>query len=420
MQQDDGAKPLAIIAVRRRLSSLQTGAHMYLFVVLEELKAAGFRVHLVFAPESSFGGLPVALMGASFLDICDRISWRKSIRIGRLVFSLSPGVYLRFLNRLMVELRRKLGEQIPKQPSRASELLPDREARATAALIDAHAPDLVIAEYSALGPLLAMLTTPHATKAVLLHDLFSQRAQAMADMDGPADFTELTLEDEIGLCGAAGLLIYASRREQEKLVPLMADRTHLWLAPRRKTPPKIPPSGQPRALFAGVRHSGNLDAMAFLMDEIWPRVIVLNPDAVLCIAGEIGAHMKPEWRALAGVTILGVVDDLASLGGADTVGLAPTRVASGISIKVMDYMLLEMPVLASRVAVEGYGTMLDDVLQVEDTAEGFATELAGLLASETRRHALAERGHTEGLARLAANNDHVRETLRDLASRKAG
>ncbi|MEO1495418.1 MAG: hypothetical protein AAFV19_25035 [Pseudomonadota bacterium] len=297
-------------------------------MLIDTLREAGFEIRLVFAPESAFGGLPIARVGHDFLKRTSQIIWPGTLCLGRMFLSLRLRVWARFWRRLGLEIRRLAGADFPDPIARASVPLSQTEAQTLAAAIDAEAPDLVVAEYSALGPVLTKLQTPGVSKAILLHDLFSQRAQTMRANDKPVDFTELSLKEEAAMCAAADQLIYASRAEREVLSPLLPDKVHHWLAPLRQPCQVIAPSGQPRALFMGVRHRGNLDALEFLMEEIWPQVTAQVPDAELCIVGEIGRYLKPEWRRQPGVRIHGIVEDLAQFGGADTIGLAPTRRAS--------------------------------------------------------------------------------------------
>lgn len=408
-------RPLAVIAVRRRVASLADGANVYLSVLLDELRDAGFETALIFAPESSFGELPAAAIAPGVLTRCDRTVWSRAWRIGRFNVSLSPRVWRRFARRLGAEARAVFGRPFEKPPSRPSQPLPETEARRLAAEIDALGPRLVVAEYSALGPVLAHLRTREAarpaTRAILLHDLFSLRTEALRRQSATADVEAITLEEEAAACAPAELLIYASETERRTFAPLLPGRTHVWMAPKRparppETAPAAPPStSRPAAVFIGVRHRGNLDALDCLMTEVWPAVIAAAPEAELRIVGEIGAAMRPEWRRLPGVRVMGVVEDLCSVGGPDAIGVAPARVASGVSIKIADYLSLGMPVLASAAAVEGYGARLDGAAEIADDAPEFARRLAALLTSPERRRALSD------LAREAALRDEDNESL---------
>lgn len=409
--------PVAVVAVRRRISSMADGANVYLSVLLDELGAAGFATVIVFAPESSFGALPAAATAPEVRARCAGIVWSRALRLGRFAVSLSPLVWRRFFMRLLREAASLNGPARDKRPSRPSEPLDAREARALAARIDALSPRIVIAEYSALGPVLTHLRAPGAARAILLHDLFSLRTEALRSRAAPADVIEMTLEEEAACCAPAELLIYASETERETMAALLPGRRHVWMAPKRPMGEGAPPTGgeRPFAVFLGVRHGGNLDALAWLMTEIWPRVIEMAPAAELRVVGGICAAMRPDWRRLPGVTAMGVVEDLATIGGPDSIGLAPARVASGISIKVADYLSLGMAVVASPTAVEGYGGRLDGVVELASEAEEFAARLVALLAAPERRRALSAKG-------LASTHFHLAETelsaaLREISGR---
>ncbi len=395
---------VAVVAVRRRLESLHTGANVYLSVLIDTLREAGFEIRLVFAPESAFGGLPIARVGHDFLERTSQIIWPGTLCLGRMFLSLRLRVWARFWRRLGLEIHRLAGADFPDAVARASVPLSQTEAQTLAAAIDAEAPDLVVAEYSALGPVLAELQTPGVSKAILLHDLFSQRAQTMRANDKPVDFTELSLEAEAAWCAAADMMFYASQAEREVFAPFLPTAAHHWLAPMRQSCQVTPPSGRPRALFMGVRHRGNLDALEFLMEEIWPQVIAQVPDAELCIVGEIGRYLKPEWRHQPSVLVHGIVEDLNQFGGANTIGLAPTRLASGISIKVAEYQRLGMAVLATTIALEGYsGEFKSSVLSAENAAE-FADHLISLLRTPEQRQALASSGYDYDLYKSKIDN----------------
>lgn len=390
------------------------GANVYLSVLLDELEAAGFAATVAFAPEGSFGALPIAATAPEIRARCAGIVWARALHFGRFAISLSPRVWRRFFQRLLREAANLSGRTLGKRPSRPSEPLHEQEARDFAERIDALSPRLVIAEYSALGPLLTHLRAPGAVRGVLLHDLFSLRTEALRSRAAPADVMEMTLEEEAACCAPAELLIYASEAELETMAALLPGRRHVWMAPKRSIGAAPPPAEKrPFAVFLGVRHGGNLDALDWLMTEIWPRVTEIAPDAELRIVGGICGAMRPEWRRLRGVRTMGVVADLTTVGGPDAIGLAPARVASGISIKVADYLSLGMSVVASPKAVEGYGGRLDGAVELASEAEEFAARLVALLAAPERRRAMSERAVSTARSHLAETG--LSAALREIA-----
>ncbi len=383
---------------------MNDGANVYLSVLMDELGKANYSISLIFAPASTFGDRPVVTMSPEIAALCDRIIWKRCLCVGTIAISLSPVVYMRFLRRLAREFGNfVLRRRARALPGRNSQRLPEHEARALAKLIDAEAPDLAVVEYSSLVKVLGHTTTQDMTRAVLLHDLFSRRTAAMRKIGRPTDVEEMTLAEEVAACDAAELFIYASCEECSLFKAHLPGRTHQWLSPRRPECRSVAAGAGPRALFMGVRHDGNLDALEVLMTEIWPRVCRIQPDAKLDIVGEICASIKPAWRAMPGVRALGVVNDLGSIVGPDVIGLAPARAASGVSIKIADYLSFGMPVIAFPTAVSGYGDHLNDVVVISEDSAAFAKGLARLLCDPDQRASLSQRG----FAAAQAINDNA-------------
>ena len=179
---------------------------------------------------------------------------------------------------------------------------------------------------------------------------------------------------------------------------LLPGKRHVWLPPPVRVR-KVTARGAPRAVFMGVRHGGNQDALELILAEIWPAVRRALPEAELWVVGEIGDDLldPPE-----GVRLIRRVEDTAEIGGPDAVGLAPIRAASGVSIKIASYLELGMSVLASPKALEGYGAALDDlVVQAEDPAE-FSAKLIALLSDTCLREETAQRSAENVAARVTS------------------
>lgn len=412
---DAGRPPRCDVLVQRQLGDHAAGSATYLAIFLAQTRAAGFEVRLVMAPERSFSNRPWGSVHPRLAALADRIDWPRARRVGRTYVSLSPRVYLRFALRLLREglqrlglrggfatVRSLLGDE--PSPSDASALL--RRAAAEPAA-------LTVGEYSALGPLLAKLPGG-GVKAVLLHDLFSLRALAMREAGYEPDFRTMTLEEEARRCAPADALLFASASERDALAPFLPGRPAIWVRPDVGEQRPGADDGTPRVVFIGTRHAGNFDALAVLLDEIWPAVARRAPGVELHVVGSIGEGLPARWSALPGLRARGRVENLAEVGGARSIGVAPTRAASGVSIKVAEYMRLGMAVVAMPAAVEGFGTALDDLLVRAHDPAAFAEAVAGLLADHERRRALARRGRAEIGARLS--NEELSRFLHGVAA----
>ena len=329
--------------------------------------------------------------------------------MGRDFTALSVKPWWRGLKRVVEGLKRALLSAGEMTKNRLGSQLTPGELKLLADTIDANPSDLVIAEYSSLAPVLGMIKP--TKRAVLLHDLFSSRAAAFRDAGMAPDHCAIPLSREADLLGSADLLLHASVAELEALSAELPCASHIWLKPPVKRRATAERHGTVRAVFLGVRHGGNIDALDQLLTKIWPRVIAEEPEARLQIVGEIGELIK---TAPAGVEILGKVPDLGLYGGADAIGLAPMRITSGVSVKIATYLELGMPVIANRLSLEGFGDALDDAVEIAEDNETFAEKLIALLRSPTARANLAARGASAFDGRLS--NRPVVKALADLCS----
>jgi hypothetical protein len=251
--------------------------------------------------------------------------------------------------------------------------------------------DIVVAEYSSLGPLLVDLASV-PNRAVLLHDLFSLRAEQFRANGIAPDFTEVSREEEAQRCRASTVNFYASNNELHVLSPLLPGAKSIWLRPEPPVHKVQESEAPPHAVFLGTRHAGNSDALKHLIDDIWPRVLEARPDAVLKVAGSICAELTPEQAATQGVEKLGRVASLTSISGSRAIGLAPTRLASGVSIKVAEYLILGMPCVVYPVALEGFLDVLDDLVVVADGPQAYADRVVELLADAVQRERMSAKG----------------------------
>jgi glycosyltransferase involved in cell wall biosynthesis len=192
------------------------------------------------------------------------------------------------------------------------------------------------------------------------------------------------------------------------------------LAPRV---PKEPSSATGRvagrAVFVGnFVHPPNVDAAAWLLGEIFPRVQQELPDATLEI---VGPHLPAHVRAAAGkgVVIAGEVDDVAPHLDAAAVVVAPVRIGGGARVKVLDALGAGKAVVTTTRGAEGIGVEQGKHLMIADDADAFARAVAGLLRDESQRAALgtAARGWAVAGAGLSGTAEAYAQLYDELLAR---
>ncbi|MDQ3957655.1 MAG: glycosyltransferase family 4 protein [Actinomycetota bacterium] len=157
--------------------------------------------------------------------------------------------------------------------------------------------------------------------------------------------------------------------------------------------PSGPPSA-PRLLFLGdLRFAPNVDAVRFLVAEVWPRVRSRCPRAVLQVVGHEPARNLAAWLRARGIETAYSVPDVAPYMEAARVFVAPMRIGSGVKVKVLQAMAAARPVAMTRLANDGIGATSGTDALVEDSSDALASAIVALLEDDdlARRMGFAAR-----------------------------
>lgn len=387
------------ILLQRQIDNRASGNGAYLETFLRAARSGGFRTRVIFAPVQSFGNRPWAGIHPQLAAHIDEAVWPRTLRAGGRYWSLSPQVWARFTLRLAKEALLRIGLR-PEVRTYLGQRVSTSDARAVGAICNAAPADLTVAEYSSMAPALDEIDAP-TLRACLMHDLLSARSERFEQTGQVRDFDALSLETELGWISSCDLLVFASANEMETVRRYLPDVGAAWLPPDAPGYVAKPQPGPARIVFFGTQHAGNHDALEHFLADIWPLVHQARPDTEFWIGGSVGAMLSPEQAALPGVCLLGRVDDLGDLGGAQSIGIAPARLATGVSIKLAEYLVLKMPAIAYPRALEGFGSALDDLVRIAATPEAFADEVISLLDSEESRLAMSRRAETHIAERLS-------------------
>ncbi len=145
-------------------------------------------------------------------------------------------------------------------------------------------------------------------------------------------------------------------------------------------------------LTGAMRYAPNAQAALWLAAEVWPRIRATRPDARLYIVGRDPPAAVTALDGRDGITVTGTVDDPADWMARAAVCVAPIRAAAGLQNKVLEYLSMGRPVVATTAANEGIGAVPGRDLLVADAAAAFADTVTGLLADPARARSLGEAG----------------------------
>ncbi|UFN50972.1 FkbM family methyltransferase [Roseomonas sp. OT10] len=146
-----------------------------------------------------------------------------------------------------------------------------------------------------------------------------------------------------------------------------------------------------------VGHAPGADALRYLLDDIWPRVVQRLPRAALSIVGaDLPNELLSQWPA--GVRYLGSVADLEPWFDGLRLTVAPWHNGAGARGRVASSLAAGVPCVATPMAAEGLHLRDGHDVAIADTPEAFATLICDLHEDAT----LWARLSAGGLARAQA------------------
>jgi len=146
----------------------------------------------------------------------------------------------------------------------------------------------------------------------------------------------------------------------------------------------------PQVLFVGALDwPPNADAVSYWLEAIWPRVRVGRPDARFVVVGRGGAPLARRWHGVSGVQFTGWVADVEPWFRSSRVTVAPLRAGSGMRVKILDAFARGVPVVATRIGVEGIEVEPGVHALIEDDPAAIAAAVVRLLQDRPLAEGLA-------------------------------
>lgn len=162
------------------------------------------------------------------------------------------------------------------------------------------------------------------------------------------------------------------------------------------------------AFIGGFRHTPNVDAVEFLVNEIWPLVRKRKTGAKLHI---IGSHMPKDFARYSCDDIIpvGYVEQLEPYMETIKLSLAPLRYGAGVKGKVGNSLRMGIPVVGTPIAVEGMNLEPDVHVKVGGTAQEFADAIVELYENEAKWTLMANAGRKHVMESFGT--DAAKQTL---------
>jgi glycosyltransferase involved in cell wall biosynthesis len=144
-------------------------------------------------------------------------------------------------------------------------------------------------------------------------------------------------------------------------------------------------------VFNGVmRTYTNVHAITWFVAHVWPLIRQQEPSATLAI---VGRAPRPEVQALAendGISVTGEVADPADHIAEAAVCIDPVQAGAGMQNKLIEFMAMAKPIVATTVANEGIAAIPGEQLVLADTPSDMAEAILTLFRDPSRARAMGE------------------------------
>ncbi len=144
--------------------------------------------------------------------------------------------------------------------------------------------------------------------------------------------------------------------------------------------------------IGGFLHKPNIDAVEYFIFDIWPLIHEKFPELIFKIIGSDAPQSLINLNGRNNIQVLGFVEDLAPIFDCAIASVAPIRYGAGIKGKIGTSLAFGVPVLGTKVAVEGMGLVPNyDVLLVDKPTD-YVDQVQILLNAPKEWESLSKNG----------------------------
>ena len=379
------SRPVNVCLIsRQRIIGKTNGSSAYVLSIAEYLKSRGCLIRYISPSPATFGRWPIIRLRPE-MNVFDTVQIRGSVKLGRFLIVLDPivlwrasvAIFDQFLARTGLTDKR-FGRHAPYSIAMG---LSERDCRFLVKHVRDRAEALLL-DYAFMTPCIEHVHRPGVPSMVIMHDLFSARAPQFDSLKKKDSATALSEADEMKLLSKADVVV-AIQADEAATVRERLPGQRIIVAPMSVTPVRKPYVGDPDCvLFVGSQTAPNVDALQWLIEDIWPTILQRRPSARLMVAGSVAWAYS---QRASGVEYLGMVRDLAPLYERAGIVISPLRVGSGLKVKLIEAMGWGKAIVASSITAQGIESLVKDVIVIADSAQEIAEETLSLMANESRR-----------------------------------
>ena len=144
-------------------------------------------------------------------------------------------------------------------------------------------------------------------------------------------------------------------------------------------------------IFTGtMQYRPNTEAMIFFCQEIFPKILALEPRCKLKIVGNNPPSEVKALQKQGNIEVTGFVPDVRPFLAAAAVVIVPLLSGSGTRLKILEAMAMGKAVVSTTVGAEGIDYVNGHDIVIADEPETFAKNIATLLTDDEKRKLLGK------------------------------
>lgn len=237
---------------------------------------------------------------------------------------------------------------------------------------------VVLAVYVWMSRLLPLLSPERTLRIIDTIDVYSTKRTKVLDFG--VDEWYLTPDEERGRLARADLLVGIQDQERRELEALLPGRPVITVGVDYDVVGSQDPTLVPNVLLVASDNPMNVKGLRDFLSLCWPLARREVPNATLLVVGPVGRTVSTD---VAGVHVLGAVDDLADLYSRARVVINPAVAGTGLRVKTLEALSHLRPIVTWPCGLDGVPAALQPLCLVADDWFGFYRHLVAVLTQET-------------------------------------
>jgi glycosyltransferase involved in cell wall biosynthesis len=241
---------------------------------------------------------------------------------------------------------------------------------------------------------LPIVLDEHNIEYELLYRMYQTEGSPARRLYNRLEFAKFRREEIAAWRRVSGCILTSAR--EQAIVSVLAPDTPTIVGANAVDVDFFTPSPQPgrqdRIVMTGLMHyRPNIDGAVYFVQEIFPRILAVRPDAVFTI---VGAGATEEVRRLSGpnVVVTGTVSDVRPFAHEAGAFVVPLRMGGGTRLKVLEGLSMRKAVVSTSIGCEGIEVVDGDQLLVADDPKAFADAVLRVLNDRDTASQLGARG----------------------------